>query len=126
MNRLEKVWLEEQNEKLALPLSKYSTAENGPRTLEGRKDVIGGKRSIEAEHKTRDLIIVDLWTWAILLILKNLSWKLFVRVRFVTNEIAIRRYSRYLVRFIKDVNQAVRRIYKKSALYKENNLVSSI
>lgn len=39
-----------------------NTAENGHRTspCEGRKDVIGGKRSIEAENKTRDLIIVDL------------------------------------------------------------------
>lgn len=44
-------------------LSHYrKTAENGPQTspCEGRKDVIGGKRSIEAENKTRDLIIVDL------------------------------------------------------------------
>lgn len=44
-------------------LSHYrNIAENWPRTspCEVRKDVVGGKRSIEAENKTRDLIIVDL------------------------------------------------------------------
>lgn len=48
-------------------LSHYrNTAENGHRTspCEGRLllslYVIGGERSIEAENKTRDLIIVDL------------------------------------------------------------------